>query len=192
MLLGNAVASNDIREIQNLAESGVACAMGYLGMAYRDGLRPAEKDIPKAKLWLERGSKSDDACSMYGLGEMRYDENTKSGAQEARLLWKRAAQHGHLRACYKYGVFLYAGLGGSTNNVEARRLLEKASVGGLKAAWLHYSRLLSFGLGGPADEEMAQYWADKVATEAPEFLDYLNPDVEEALQMKALTTSKKT
>jgi len=147
-------------------------------------------DGRKARIWLERGVKNDDAFSMYLLGEIRYDENTRIGAQEARLLWKRAAHHGHLRACYKYGVFLYAGLGGATNNIEARRLLEKASRGGLKAAWLHYSRLLAFGVGGPSDEEMSRYWAAKVAAEAPELLDELEPDLGSAAQLKALITSK--
>jgi len=37
MLLANALTQNDMQGIINLAESGVGCAMGFLGMAYRDG-----------------------------------------------------------------------------------------------------------------------------------------------------------
>jgi len=37
MLLGNAIKSESVEEIKKLADSGVTCAMGYLGVAYRDG-----------------------------------------------------------------------------------------------------------------------------------------------------------
>jgi TPR repeat protein len=186
-LVLNALEENSTEALTKVAESGVGCAMALLGMSYRDGIFGSAKDEKKAIQWLQRGVKNDDACSMYLLGEMRYDENTKAGAQEARLLWKRAAHHGHLRACYKYGVFLYAGLGGATNNIEARKLLEKASKGGLKQAWFHYSRLLSLGLGGPMNEEMSRYWAGK-AMECKELLEELESDLQSATHMKALAS----
>jgi len=178
-----------MEEAIELAETGVGCAQGFLGTCHRDGVYGFPKDLVKARTWLERGVKSEDAYSMFHLGELLFDQKAgKEGAEQARLLWKRAAYHGMGSAAYKYGVFLYAGAGGPTNEKEARRLLQMAANGGVKGSYIHLSRLLSLGIGGPADQQMAVYWEQK-AMEDPDFLAYLQRDTNDALRMSKLATS---
>jgi TPR repeat protein len=158
--LHRCVEEDDVAGIIRLAEMGMGCAQGHLGLRYKlgDGVSQNPKE---AEVWMERGVQNNDLESMYQLGCFYYDgDQTGGDAAKARRLWKRAAYHGHLRACYKYGVFLYSGEGGPTHDVEARRMLTVASEGGVRHANMHLSRLWLFGVGGPADEDRALHYEE--------------------------------
>lgn len=166
-------------KLQAMAEAGSSAAQGFLGIIHL-----SNENEEEAIKWLERGVSNGDLESMYTLGMVLFGQDNDTHLDRVRLLWKEAAYKGHYYAMFKYGVLLYRGKAGPTEEEKSRFFLSQAATHGVLEAGYHLATLLEFGLGGPVDTEGAAYWR-AVCLSRPEVMESIaNADQLQAHQLQ--------
>lgn len=103
---------------------------------------------------------SGDAADLYRRGEAAMRENA---FEDARKLFKDAADKGNRNARYRYALMLFNGEGGPTDYAAARRYFLLSAEAGDQRAMTTYGRMLINGHGGPADIQTGLGWMEKAA-----------------------------
>lgn len=140
-------------------------AAGYLGRMFLRGEGVAQ-DYEKAKLWFDRGIKSGDAGSQYGLGIMLLEGiGMPKNTIKATELLKASAEQDHSPAQVALGA-LYLDQGTASDIQVANRYFELAARYGHIESWYYLAELIEQGIGRDRSCGLAAAYYKNVAEKA--------------------------
>ena len=94
--------SNDVEDLQELAEMGDALAQHNLGVIYEQG-KGVEQDYTKAVEWFTKAAEQNNADAQYNLGLMYIKgEGVKSNSINAKEWFKKSCENGNKIGCDNY------------------------------------------------------------------------------------------
>jgi len=144
-------------------------AAGYLGRMFLRG-EGVVQDFDKAQIWFNRGIKSGDAGSQYGLGVMNLEGlGIPKNTVKAWELFKAAAEQDYSPAQVAMGT-LYLDQGTATDITAANRYFELAARYGHIEAFYYLAELIEQGIGRDRSCGLAAAYYKKVAEKAEPLL----------------------
>lgn len=163
-------------------------AAGYLGRMFLRG-EGVEQSFEKAQIWFQRGVKSGDAGSQYGLGLMYLEGlGVTKNSVKATEYFKAAADQGYSPAQVSLGA-LYLDQGTPGDIQVANQFFELAAIYGNIEAYYFLAELIEQGVGRDRSCGLAAAYYKNVAEKAEPLLSsfaeandaYENGDYELAL-----------
>lgn len=114
------------RLLISLTDQGSAYAMMALAWIYENGCLDG-KNIKAAQHYYERASFHGRIDADFGLGHLLLEDRRES---EARAVFERGAERGHIGCIGELGWMQVNGIGGDIREAEGREMLEEASSHG--------------------------------------------------------------
>jgi tetratricopeptide (TPR) repeat protein len=139
--------------------ANLACTFFNMGAILCD--MGGQRNLRKAKLWLEKGLKLDEelrqrsrtwrrednyAATNLKLGDVCRELGGGEKLEEAAECYRRAVRLGNLDACFSLGCMYEEGLGVDSDKKKALRYLNKAAAGGHMDATRHLKSMAADGL----------------------------------------------
>ncbi|RDW87720.1 hypothetical protein BP5796_03414 [Coleophoma crateriformis] len=144
-------------------------AAGYLGRMFMRG-EGVEQSNDKALIWFNRGLKSGDAGSQYGLGLMYlHGLGVPKNPSKATELFKAAADQDYANAQVELGA-LYLDQGTASDISAANQYFERASRYGHIEAYYYLAELINHGVGRDRSCGLATAYYKNVAEKAEPLL----------------------
>jgi SEL1 protein len=144
-------------------------AAGYLGRMFLRG-EGVEQNYEKAQIWFNRGIKSADAGSQYGLGLMYLNGfGVPQNTVKAQELFKASAEQDYAPAQVSLGA-LYLDQGTTSDISVAARYFEFAALYGNIEALYYLAELIDQGLGRERSCGLATAYYKNVAEKAEPLL----------------------
>lgn len=112
--------------LTSLADQGSTYAMMALAWIYENGCL-GDKNVKAAQYYYERASSHGRIDADFGLGYLLLEDGRE---REARTVFERGSERGHLGCIGELGWMQVNGIGGDTCESEGRKLLEEASSHG--------------------------------------------------------------
>ncbi len=131
-----------------------AFAQYLRGWIYYHGFG-AKKNLSKALKWFTLAAENGDANAQFMLASL-YQKDKKP--KEARNLYYRSAQQGHVGAQYNLGLMHHRGWGGDINYEEARKWFTPAAENGDANAQFMLGYIYHQGRGVKQDFQQARKW----------------------------------
>ena len=144
------------------ANQGLCEAQFTLGMSYRRG--DPEKNLDKAKLWLEKAAAQNDGEAYYELAVMyKNAEGVPQSWEKAVENYKKSANLGHVPAQNSLAVCYTTGSGTEVNLEEGFRWLRKAAEQGHIKASYNLGCAYLLGHGCKCDPPESFIWFEQAA-----------------------------
>lgn len=112
--------------LTSLADQGSSYAMMALAWIYENGCLE-RKNLKAAQYYYERASSLGRNDADFGLGHLLLEDGRES---EARTVFKRGSESGHIGCIGELGWMQINGIGGEVSEAEGRKMLEEASIHG--------------------------------------------------------------
>lgn len=151
-------------EILSEAQRGDPEQMFNLGMIYLEGFGTGsgtiQKDITKARQWLEQSANSGYPKALFNLGVMYYQgtDGVRQNLATARKWFTEAAKQNDQLGHFNLGVMWYRGEGGPKSFEKARQSFEAASVLGYAEGAYNIGVMYAKGEGVKRDTLEAIAW----------------------------------
>ena len=157
------MAEEEFEKIKQLAESGDANAMFYLGLCYDEG-QGVVQDAAQAVHWYQKAADLGDAQAMFNLGVCYYEG--QSGSQDAvqAVHWyQKAADLGLAEAMFNLGNCYRTGQGVASDAAQAVHWYQKAANLSHAQAMFNLGICYRTGQGVAQDAAQAVHWYQKAA-----------------------------
>ena len=146
------------------AMHGSQGALSRLVNEYTYGADKVEKDVERAKVWLNIGAEQGDISSLYNLGVQLSGERNE---REAVLYFRRAAEMGFAGSQNNYGWHLYKGNGVKQNKAEAVYWIVRAAEQGEPFAYGSLCEIYGAGDVFARNDIEAMKWCRLAADNMP-------------------------
>ena len=175
----NAVFTPEVRQLQAMANQGIAAAELLLGLRFADGDGVPANNTEAAR-WLGRAANKGEVLAQYRLGTL-YEKGTgvPLDSKIAADWYTKAAEGGNVKAMHNLAVAYANGTGRETNFTDAARWFRQAAERGLADSQFNLAVLHERGLGVVSSLAEAYRWYAIAATQG---------DSESITRIEALTS----
>jgi localization factor PodJL len=164
-LLASAVAGREPMETDHFKRTFDDASNGDAEAQYRVALRLMERteNRQSALRWLRRAADQDHREAQFRLAKALEEETGNPVAlSEAVVLYRKAAEAGHIRAMHNLGVLLHR-QPNTEGDVEAAKWFAKAAAAGVTESQYNLALFYEKGLGVARDLAKAALWYEAAA-----------------------------